>query len=177
MSERCDRCKSTGADRRTLWMACFYAMDELGLPFGNANLWTVSEDTITATTEKIPYSTRGYRNGEPFEESGTVDRNIYRANGEASRRDFFTLRVCKRCRAEWMNAIAVWFRTPPNGEDHDADTPAESIGSGIFVRENGSIREITREEWDRRVFSRRSVVGGGGGALPVVLGPGSEGEI
>lgn len=109
MGERCDRCNSTGQDRRTLWMACFYAMNELPVPF------------------------TGQRLGE---------------------RNFFTLRVCKRCRAEWMAAIAAWFAATPDGEDHDADEPVPSIGSGIFVRDRGAVREITPEEWDRRYAER-----------------------
>lgn len=33
MSEECQRCKEVDEDRRSLWMACFYEMAELGLPF------------------------------------------------------------------------------------------------------------------------------------------------
>lgn len=33
MGEKCQRCEKVGEDRRTLWMACFYQMNELGLPF------------------------------------------------------------------------------------------------------------------------------------------------
>jgi hypothetical protein len=32
--EKCQRCGEVGEDRRTLRMECFYAMEELGLPFG-----------------------------------------------------------------------------------------------------------------------------------------------
>jgi hypothetical protein len=73
-------------------------------------------------------------------------------------RHFFTLRVCKRCRAEWMAAIAVWFRATPAGQDHDAETPPPSLGSGIFIRENGAVQEISREEWDRRHPGREPYV-------------------
>jgi hypothetical protein len=31
--EECQRCHEVGEDRRTISMACFYDMDELGLPF------------------------------------------------------------------------------------------------------------------------------------------------
>lgn len=31
--EACQRCGEVGLDRRTLQMACFYDMDEMGLPF------------------------------------------------------------------------------------------------------------------------------------------------
>jgi len=63
--------------------------------------------------------------------------------------NFFTLRVCKDCRADWMAAIKNWFTMP---------IERESCGSGIFVRENGASKEITREEWDRRNPNRKPVV-------------------
>lgn len=56
-------------------------------------------------------------------------------------RTFFTLRVCKDCRAEWLSAIERWFDKEPLKE--------ESCGSGLFVRRNGVSVEITREEFDR----------------------------
>ena len=35
---KCRRCKKIGRDRRTLWMACFYQMMELGIPFKHQKL-------------------------------------------------------------------------------------------------------------------------------------------
>lgn len=70
-TEKCQRCGAVGQDRRTLWMACFYQMDELGLPFGEKTmLWEDSK----------------------------------------YKQHFYTLRVCKGCRAEWMGAIVAWFK-------------------------------------------------------------------
>jgi len=68
------------------------------------------------------------------------------------KRTFYTLRVCKRCRSEWMGAVRCWFHAPPLGEDGDAGDPQDGseVGSGIFVRELGVSREITLEEWERR---------------------------
>src|SRR3990167_10656478 len=94
--ETCQRCEEKGCDRRTIWMACFYAMDELGLPFNKMSV-----------------------------------------DGENGRK-FFTLLVCKDCRADWMNAIKIWFETKPI---------RESCGSGIFVRHNGATIEISEEKW------------------------------
>lgn len=107
--EQCQRCGDVDHDRRTLWMSCFYAMNELELP---------------------------------FEQHRLVHPNGHNIN-------FFTLRVCKDCRADWMAAIKSWFDTP---------VEREVCGSGIFVRENGATREITREEWDRRNPGREPVV-------------------
>lgn len=61
---------------------------------------------------------------------------------------FYTLRVCKECRADWMSAIKDWFAHPPI---------RQSCGSGIFIRENGGIREITEEEWHKRHPDREPV--------------------
>lgn len=99
--EVCQRCGDEDYDRRTLWMACLYAMDELGLPFEQVSL----------------------------SDSGRPAR-------------FFTLRVCKDCRADWMAAIKLWFEEMPRIKT--------GCGSGIFVRENGALVELTEEEWYRR---------------------------
>jgi len=75
-------------------MACFYEMNELGLPFEMVKV--------------------------------------------GKKREFYTLRVCKDCRADWMDAIKTWFKAKP---------VKESCGSGIFIRRNGATVEITQEEW------------------------------
>jgi hypothetical protein len=72
MSEMCQKCKEQGEDRITLWMGCFYDMNELKMPF--------DEETM-------------YTNDYP------------RCDGE----NFFTLRVCKDCRADWMSMIKAWW--------------------------------------------------------------------
>jgi len=74
--ETCQRCKRSGEDRRTLWMACFYAMHEI---------------------ERVPFDHK--------EIEGNPNR-------------FYTLRVCKSCRASWMQAIENWF-TSQTMEDGD----------------------------------------------------------
>lgn len=62
--EKCQRCGQKERDRRTLYMACFYQMGELRVPF------------------------------KSIDRDGT---------------NFYTLRVCKACRSEWMGAIESWF--------------------------------------------------------------------
>lgn len=104
MTEKCQRCRQDGDDRRTLWMACFYQMDELGIPLEKETLFTT---------------------------------DYPRCDGK----DFYTLRVCKDCRADWMKSIKDWFNSPLVMRD--------SCGSGIFVRENGAIREVTEEEFKK----------------------------
>lgn len=131
--ETCVRCGEEGEDRRTLWMACFYAMNELGLPFeecaiNGVYVEKIGEEKGALTGIKFPVF------AEP--------------KGSASNRQFFTLRVCKDCRASWMNAIQAWFTEPQK---------KESVGSGIFVRENGATVEISEEEWYRRNPNRDPV--------------------
>lgn len=112
MTEICQRCKEVDEDRRTLWMACLYEMNELKLPF---------------SMEIIP-------DARP--------RGAY-AN---EKHHFYTLRVCKNCRADWMISIKDWFNAPVQKE--------ESCGSGIFIRSNGVTREMTLEEWEKRFNDR-----------------------
>lgn len=122
--EKCQRCGETGEDRRTLWMACFYQMSELGLPFDEVQI----RGTLT---EKIGEEVSRFGNLPIFAEPAS----------DAQRRNykFYTLCVCKDCRASWMGAIGEWFKAP---------LPVrESCGSGIFVRKNGATAEITEEEW------------------------------
>lgn len=79
MVEKCDRCEMEGNDRRTLWMACLYAMNEMGLPF----------------------------------EMVSIVNDVAGGNS-----NFFTLRVCKKCRTDWMEYIKKWFDEKPL---HDVD--------------------------------------------------------
>ncbi len=50
----------------------------------------------------------------------------------------FTLRVCKDCRAQWMESLVEWFKHPKK---------YERCGSGIWVRRYGANIEITEEEF------------------------------
>ena len=146
MSEKCDRCGSVGEDRRTLQMACFYAMNELGVPF-NEQLLTISGRQERVGTKFIT------EHRFPFAEWGPIDD----LGGKTQTQHVFTLRVCKRCRAEWMAAIQAWFLAAPQSEDHDADSREPGCGSGIFVRENGAVREVTEEEWQKMAPDREPV--------------------
>lgn len=144
MSEEvCDRCKKEGHDRRTLYMACFYAMEELKVPF--------QQVTVGA--------------------------------GETAGRHFYTLRVCKDCRASWMGAIEHWFlsgREKPACSDVSESCVGESTHMAlqwwlernpcpnaivevcvsrsrpepeeatIPIRERGAVRMITQTEWNQR---------------------------
>ena len=133
--ERCVRCGSVGGDRRTLWMSCFYAMEELDIPFeqvkvvGRFHQKTGTEE-ITEHKFKVP---------------------VFSESSEPVDRSFSLLHVCKRCRSEWLAAIKGWFESAPQGIDHDSDGPRpQECGSGIFIRELGQIREITEEQWRAR---------------------------
>lgn len=125
--DECARCKETGEDRRTLWMACLYAMDETGVPFEERMIrGSVYEktgvDILPTFNVKVPAF-----NGEPW---------------PVRDHRFFTLRVCKRCRGEWIAAQKAWFESAP-----EADS---CVGTGIWIREFGKLREITLEEWEQR---------------------------
>jgi len=102
MNEICQKCNAEEDDLRTLWMACFYDMDELQLPFKHE---TILEGEI---------------------------------GDRVTKHRFYTLRVCKECRARWMEMIRTWFHF---------NFKRESPKTGIFVRHFGSNVEITEEEW------------------------------
>jgi hypothetical protein len=54
---------------------------------------------------------------------------------------FYTLRVCKSCRGDWMMAIKDWFDTPKIENNCD---------SGIYMREFGKLLQVTAEEFEIR---------------------------
>lgn len=97
MKEKCARCGEIDYDRRTLWMSCFYDMNELDVPF-----------------EEVAV------NGTVSEKIGEEDLNIVgmkfkkpifkqRKDAEPYQHKFFTLRVCKACRADWMETVKEWY--------------------------------------------------------------------
>lgn len=139
--EKCQRCGEVDQDRRTLWMACFYEMMELGIPFDELDIYGEVNKKVGEEYKSIF--------GEHKFRCPTFEKPKGRKEDQRGHK-FFTLRVCKDCRADWMTAIKTWFEDTPD--------PKESCGSGIFIRENGTNREITREEWDRRNPGREPVI-------------------
>jgi hypothetical protein len=113
--EPCQRCAEVDHDRRTLWMACFYEMGELEIPFEVVELAV---------------------NGDPTD-----------------KRRFFTLRVCKRCRAEWMASIKDWFDTKP----HDRENQIGEDGM-IYVRKFGHEVPVVSAEWGQMNTGREPYV-------------------
>ena len=97
--ERCARCGEIGEDRRSLWMACFYQMNELKLPLVERVLFHAKTEELTPAKEalKLPDS-------NIVLQSGTV-----RSSGELTPQILYTLRVCKGCRSDWMQAQQRWF--------------------------------------------------------------------
>jgi hypothetical protein len=128
--DKCQRCGDDGGDMRTLYMACFYAMEELGLPFEDAVYFDASTKDLRKASAPLSVDLGA---GKKINLSaGTV-----RCDGELTPKRFYTLRVCKECRADWMTAISTWFN----------DRKSNGCGSGIFVRRNGASVEITEDEW------------------------------
>jgi hypothetical protein len=63
---------------------------------------------------------------------------------------FYTLRVCKACRADWLKAIKAWYDRPAKRR--------ESPGSGIYVRDFGDTIEVTAEEFEEMRKSREDKI-------------------
>jgi hypothetical protein len=140
--EKCARCDELGADRRTLWMAALWDMSTLGPPFEVATLFHADLEHVTDVA-KMPFQVNA--GGQKI----TLAPAVLRYEGEITPHQFFTLRVCKDCRADWLGAIADWFASPrsPKG---DGDIP---------IRELGAVKMITREEWERRRREREQLGG------------------
>ena len=129
--EICQRCGEIGEDRRTLYMACFYAMEELNVPFEEEVVFQAELDDLTAA--KAPVKVDTDENNSITLVAGTVT-----CKGELTPKHLYTLRVCKDCRAEWMNAIKQWFNAKKS-----VDRPT---GTGVYVRKNGTNVELNEEE-------------------------------
>lgn len=133
MTETCQRCGDHGEDRRTLWMSCLYQMDELGLPF--------DQTLVRGETFAYEGSEEKRFNNDPAFPPIKFSRYSVEATGTVDRA-FYNLRVCKRCRADWMAQIKSWFNTRPT-QDTGCD-------SGIFVRELGTNVEVTAADLKER---------------------------
>ena len=68
----------------------------------------------------------------PFVKENTPDRG------------YFLLRVCKGCRAEWLEAIEKWFTSYEKKPE---------VGSGLWIRRKGATVEVTPEELEKQNFS------------------------
>lgn len=100
-AEICAKCGVLGVDRRTLWMACFYAMNETGVPFEQLALHGV----VLKPVEPKQYT----QFGSPVFERPPFGSYL---ESQSNLHPVFTLRVCKGCRAGWIDAIKQWFRAP-----------------------------------------------------------------
>lgn len=49
------------------------------------------------------------------------------------KREFYTLRVCKDCRADWMSAIKTWFKTKPIKDETREGYYARDLGTARFI--------------------------------------------
>lgn len=131
--EKCQKCGEVGEDRRTLWMSCFYSMHELPVPFKQI---AIHGENLQLKSSKKKLLFTGGPIVDTFEFEKPSGKDLHTTT-------FYTLRVCKDCRADWMDAIKNWFQG--KSWTHD-QLPCNS---GIFVRRNGATVEITEEEWYR----------------------------
>ncbi len=128
--ERCQRCGVVSPDLRTLWMACFYQMEELGLPL---ELIAVHGHVVQQ---------KGVQRFKGFEDLPVPVWEDPEPSQEPGNFQFYRLRVCKDCRADWMGAIRDWFNSVP---DHFV---TDSPDANIPVRIDGRVKMLTREQYD-----------------------------
>lgn len=60
---------------------------------------------------------------------------------------FFTLSVCKECRADWLATQVNWFHGEPT-------CLAPSPGTGIYMRSYGGTFEISEKDWQEICAAR-----------------------
>ena len=102
MSEKCQRCGEVGEDRRTLWMECFYEMNETGVPFEQVAI----KGRLCAQ--------RGAGRIRSFGSGAVHQTPIWdEPSGDERHFCFYRLRVCKDCRGAWLTAIRRWFKDTP----------------------------------------------------------------
>lgn len=122
-TQTCTRCgTSPDPDLRTLWMACFYDMCELHLPLEEVQIRGAIHKFIGREQVDIGVGFPAY----------PISRFSDNAASEPRNWNFYTTRVCKRCRADWVQAISTWFKNPPPPETHD-DEDGE-----VYVRHLGA---------------------------------------
>lgn len=132
MSNKCQKCGKEGEDRRTLWMACFYQMNELNIPF--------TEKMINGTLyEKIGEKKIKFSPNSTFEHTVPVfDNKPYDEDDKYEYR-FYTLWVCKSCRADWMGKIKEWYNEMPFGSVSNRTQYVQtSSDKGIAVKYGNS---------------------------------------
>ena len=134
--EICQRCGEIEEDRRTLYTACFYELNELGLPFSYQILFHAKLEDLEPA--------------KPPDEILLSDSKVFRltygtvtCKGELEPTKFYTLRICKHCRADWMQSMVQWFRAPVTRSEPDE-------WRCVPVRENGVTVYITEAEWHNR---------------------------
>lgn len=98
---KCQRCGvREGADLVNVHMSCRYDMSEIGLPFHEH---AVTGEPRRLVSEKKVIVFRG----------GPRVRLKKFANPLGNKyeftREYYSLTVCKNCRARWMSAIKTWF--------------------------------------------------------------------
>lgn len=59
---------------------------------------------------------------------------------------FYTLRVCKSCRGDWLMSVKEWF---------EASIQKNTCDSGIYIREFGKLLQITAEEFHARRIKKK----------------------
>jgi hypothetical protein len=149
MTDKCQCCGEEGTDRRTLWMACLYEMSELNVPFKSITIDTLETSDVVETKAPDSCEVRTCCDGVFTTQTHNfmrTDRNT-KQGAEVHQRQFYTLRVCKDCRANWMQAIQGWF---DKGREQ-----RESTGTGVYLRKNGATYEASQDEVNELVRNRK----------------------
>jgi hypothetical protein len=82
-------------------MNCFYNMNELGLPFEKQIFFQTDHEKLVKKDDPVGITI----NGSVLNlKAGTVT-----TEEPLTPHSFFALRVCKKCRGDWLEAMKAWF--------------------------------------------------------------------
>lgn len=141
--EVCPICSRRVEDMRHVGVECFYQVDEVVPRMEPTPIFVeVSADTaIWGITRTYPAGTRDHHTAVstgPHSSRIVIDQLPIDGVRLAENR-MFSIRCCKDCRADFLNVLKRWA-------DGEEIREREGTGTGAFVRDNGTIRELTEDE-------------------------------
>lgn len=155
MSEEvCPVCKREMEDMRHVGVECFYQVDEI-VPQMEPKPIFVEVDANTAiwgTTRMYPAGTRDHHTSvSTGPHSSRIDIEQLPIDPiRLMENKVFSMRCCKDCRADFLSALKDWADGVSQARMrrlvHEAEMAIEDNHTGAFVRDNGTIRELTEDE-------------------------------
>lgn len=149
--EICFVCKQESEDLRTLKIDCFYDLKEAIPEMETQQYFTEieKEGSYWGYTRRYPKGTRDeFDVIEKTENCSEIKtKQVPIDDIRLIEQSFYSLRVCKNCRAAFINTLKNFADGLFQFDRGEGDIP---------IRENGAIKFITRRQWDERTKKNES---------------------